>query len=253
MRPPLAMPVMTVPVVAVAEARLHDDRRAVAITVPIVGNGDAAAKGEHGKYCKRDGFHAGWSRGLAASFARFCYQTFPVLAAAILAGCSSSADVSPRSYDFGFAPSAVKFPPLRAIAVRAPMPFDGVEMQYRLAYRDTVELASFAHSRWAAPPAELLRKQLLRAVPEAFSGPCALDLEIQEFSQVFSAKDASEARIELRASVTSAKGGDSRAFSVAEPNAGATSATGAAALARASERVLAEIASWVSAQGHCRK
>ena len=138
---------------------------------------------------------------------------------ALLAGCSSSADTSPRSFDFGFAPTAVKFPPLRAIAVRAPMPFDGIDMQYRLAYRDAVELASFAHSRWAAPPAELVRKQLLRAVPEAFSGPCALDLEIQEFSQVFSAKDASEARIELRASVQSARGNGSRGFSVAEPNA----------------------------------
>jgi cholesterol transport system auxiliary component len=230
---------------------LHDDRRAVAIAIPVVGNSDAAAKGQRGKNYKRDGFHAGWSRALATTFARFCYQTF-LAACVALAGCSSSPDASPRSYDFGLAPTAVKLPALRAVSVRAPMPFDGVEMQYRLAYRDTGELASFAHSRWAAPPAELMRKQILRALPAAFSGPCTLDVEIQEFSQVFSAKDASEARIELRALVAGSATGDSRGFSISEPGAGATSATGAAAFARAAERALAEISAWVSSQPACR-
>jgi cholesterol transport system auxiliary component len=192
---------------------------------------------------------------MKAPFARICYQTFLLFLyvfAALLAACSSSGDNSPRSFDFGFAPTAVKFPPLRAVGVRAPMPFDSVEMYYRLAYRDTVELASFANSRWAAPPAELMRKQLSRALPASPGGPCTLEIEIQEFSQVFTAKDTSEARIELRASLAGAASGDSRTFSVVEPGAGATAATGAAAFARAAERALGELAGWVSAQGACR-
>lgn len=172
------------------------------------------------------------------------------IAAALLAGCAGSGvDTAPRQYDLGIAAPAAKLPPLRAVSVRAAMPFDGVEMLYRLAYRDAAELASFAHSRWAVPPAELLRKQLQRALPAGAGAPCALELEIQEFTQVFTAKDASEVRIEARASA----GGASRAFSVTEAGAGASAAAGAAAFARAADRVIAEMAGWVSAQGACRK
>lgn len=172
------------------------------------------------------------------------------IVAALMAGCAGSgADTAPRQYDLGLAAPAAKLPPLRAVSVRAAMPFDGVEMHYRLAYRDAAELASFAHSRWAAPPAELMRKQLLRALPAGAGAPCALELEIQEFTQVFTAKDASEARVEARASA----GGATRTFSVTEAGAGANAASGTAAFARAADRAIAEMAGWVSAQAACRK
>lgn len=172
------------------------------------------------------------------------------IVAALLSGCAGSgADTAPRQYDLGLAAPAAKLPPLRAVSVRAAMPFDGVEMHYRLAYRDAAELASFAHSRWAAPPAELVRKQLLRALPAGAGAPCALEIEIHEFTQVFTAKDASEVRLEARASA----GGAMRAFSVTEAGAGANAAAGAAAFARAADRAVAEMAGWVSAQAACRK
>lgn len=172
------------------------------------------------------------------------------IVAALMAGCAGTgADTAPRQYDLGIAAPASKLPPLRAVAVRAAMPFDGVEMHYRLAYRDAAELASFAHSRWAAPPAELMRKQLQRALPAGAGAPCALELEIQEFTQVFTAKEASEVRIEARASA----GGATRAFSVTEAGAGSNAAAGAAAFARAADRVIEEMAGWVSAQAACRR
>jgi cholesterol transport system auxiliary component len=172
------------------------------------------------------------------------------IVAALLAGCAGGgADTAPRQYDLGLAAPAAKLPALRAVAVRAAMPFDSVEMHYRLAYRDAAELASFAHSRWAAPPAELMRKQMLRALPAGAGAPCALELEIQEFTQVFTAKDASEVRIEARA----AAGGATRAISVLEAGAGANAASGAAAFARAADRVVAEAAGWVAAQAACRR
>ncbi len=125
-------------------------------------------------------------------------------------------------------------------------------MQYRLAYRNAAELATFANSRWAAPPAELLRKQLLRTAHEK-PGKCTLDLEIQEFTQVFSARETSDARIELRGWLGA--GGTravSRGWSIVEPNAGADAVSGAAAFARAADRAIGELGGWIAAQPDCR-
>jgi len=175
-----------------------------------------------------------------------------LLAFIALAGCGgNAADVAPRTFDLGFAAPAVKFPALRAATVRSVPPFDDVQMYYRLAWRHSSELADYAQNRWAAPPAELLRKQLLRATGEGV-GKCSLEIELQEFTQVFSSKEASDARIELRASLTSAAARvASRGVGVVEPGAGSDAASGAAAMARASERVLGEIAAWVATQPAC--
>jgi len=123
-------------------------------------------------------------------------------------------------------------------------------MQYRLAYRNPAEIAAFINSRWAATPAELFRKQLLRAANEK-TGKCSLDLEIQEFTQVFSAREASEAHIELRAWLRSA-GVTTRGWNLIEPNAGADAISGAAAFARAANRAIGELSGWVAAQSDCR-
>ena len=125
-------------------------------------------------------------------------------------------------------------------------------MQYRLAYRNPAEIAAFAHSRWAAAPAELFRKQLLRAANEQ-AARCGLRVEIQEFTQVFTAKEASEARIELRAWLgTGPERAVSRGISVVEPNAGPDAVSGAAAMARAANRAIADIGAWIAAQPACR-
>lgn len=126
-------------------------------------------------------------------------------------------------------------------------------MNYRLAWRNAAEIAPFANSRWAATPAEMLRKQLLRSASEQ-TAKCGVRMEIQEFTQVFTAKDASEARLELRVWLGTAPGKPiaSRGWNVVEPNAGADAASGAAALARAVNRAVGEIGGWVAAQSDCR-
>ena len=174
-------------------------------------------------------------------------KTAALLTAFLLAACGGAAAPEPRSYDLGLDAPAARLPPVRIGTERAIAPFDGTDMQYRLAYRNAAEVAAYANSRWAAAPAELFRKQLQRAAAE--SGKCALAVELQEFTQVFTARDASEARLELRATLSS---GAARQFSVAEPNAGADAIGGAAALARASNRAVGEIATWVAAQPTCR-
>jgi len=125
-------------------------------------------------------------------------------------------------------------------------------MRYRLAWRNASELASFANSLWAAPPAELLRKQLLRASHDGV-GKCTLEIELHEFTQVFASKETSEARVELRGWLAGRSGRfASRGWSVAEPNAGADPVSGAAAFARAADRAIGEIAGWIAAQPDCR-
>jgi len=173
-----------------------------------------------------------------------------VLALAALAcGCAGPAGDAPvRQFDLGYAAPATMLPPLRAVTVRAATPYDGVEMHYRLAYRDGAELAAFARSRWAAPPAEMVRRQFVRALPPYSGARCALELELVEFTQVFTAPDASEARVELRA----AAAGAARGFRAVEAGAGPNAATGAAALARATEQIVAQVAQWLGSLAQCR-
>ena len=172
---------------------------------------------------------------------------------AFLHGCGGgSTAAEPRTFDLGIEAPSARLPAVRIASVRAIAPFEATDMQYRLAYRNAAEIAAFASSRWAAAPAELLRRQLLRAANEQ-AGTCSLDLEIQEFTQVFSAREASEARIELRAWLRGAAGGiTTRGWNVIEPNAGADAISGAAAFARATDRAIAELGGWVGARSDCR-
>jgi len=157
-----------------------------------------------------------------------------------------------RTFDLGVDAPAAQVPAVRIAAVRSVAPFDGVEMHYRLGWRNASELASFAHSRWAAPPAELLRKQLLRATREGVA-KCGLELEMNEFSQVFASPEASEARIEFRAALVGPKGRvAARGWKLTEAQAGADAASGAGAFARAADKAVAEIGTWVAAQPDCR-
>jgi cholesterol transport system auxiliary component len=171
--------------------------------------------------------------------------------AAALAACSG-APTAPRAFDLGIAAAGTPLPAINIGGVRAIAPFDGADMYYRLAWRNSAELAAFTGSVWAAPPAELLRKQLLRASREGV-GKCTLEVEIQEFTQVFASKEASEARLELRTWLAGRSGRfASRGWSVVEPNAGADAAAGAAAFARAADRAVGELGRWIAAQPDCK-
>jgi cholesterol transport system auxiliary component len=166
----------------------------------------------------------------------------------VLHGCGGGTTATePRSFDLGLEAPAARLPAVRIGLVRAIAPFDGTDMYYRLAYRNVAEIAAFANSRWAAAPATLLRRQLLRASSEN-AGKCLLAVEIQEFTQVFSSATESEARVELQAMLN----GRSRNFRVAEGRGGADAVSGAAAVARAADRAIGELGGWIAAQPDCR-
>jgi cholesterol transport system auxiliary component len=169
----------------------------------------------------------------------------------LVAGCGgNAADPAPSAFDLGIAAPTAKFPALR-VAARAVAPFDTSQMYYRLAWRNPAELADYSNSQWVAPPAELLRKQVLRSAGEG-AGKCTLELEVHEFTQVFTAKDSSEARIEVRVALSNGPARiASRGIAVNEPGAGAEAAPGAIAMARAAERLMQELAGWVVKQPAC--
>jgi cholesterol transport system auxiliary component len=173
--------------------------------------------------------------------------------AATLAACAlGAARPEPHSFDLGIELPAARLPAVRVAAVRAMAPFDGSEMYYRLAWRNGAELAAYAQARWAAPPAQLVRRQLLRANGDG-NAKCTLESELQEFSQVFSSPHASAARLELNAQLVAPQGRiASRSWRIAEAGAGADAAGGAAAMARAVNRAAGEIAAWIAAQAQCR-
>ncbi len=169
-----------------------------------------------------------------------------------ISGCGGGATApEPKTFDLGLAAPSSMLPPVRIAAVRAIAPFDATDMQYRLAYRNAAEISAFANSRWAATPAEMLRKQLLRAANDA-PGKCSLDIELQEFSQVFSAKDLSVARIEMRVLLGQGANSVSRQFTLVEGNAGAGAESGAVAFARAANHAIGELAGWIAARPDCR-
>ena len=169
-----------------------------------------------------------------------------------LNGCGGGSTASEsRTFDLGVDAPGARLPAVRIGSVRAVAPFDATEMQYRLAYRNAAEMAAFAGSRWAASPAEMLRKQLLRAAGEG-NAKCALGIEIQEFSQVFASKAQSEARIEMRVTLFHSAGALSRNITVIEGNGGPDAVSGAAAFARAANRAIGEIGAWLAAQQDCR-
>jgi cholesterol transport system auxiliary component len=175
------------------------------------------------------------------------------IACLALAGCSGGRIDSdaPRVFDLGVDAPAARIAGAHVGAVRAAAPFDSTDMYYRLQFRNPMELLAFTQNRWAAPPAELLRKRMARAADGA--AKCMLDSELQEMTQVFGAKDASEALIELRAALSTGNGRVAeRVFRVSEPGAGGSAPEAVPAFARASDRAIAELAAWTAAQPACR-
>ena len=175
------------------------------------------------------------------------------LAIGALAGCAGpGGGDAPRGFDFGIDPPAARLAQIRIGPVRATAPFDSQEMHYRLMFRDPAELRVFAQSRWAAPPAELVRRQLGRSAQSEATGRCALEVELNELSQLFGSREASEVLLELR--VFLHEGGRriaERTLRVVERGAGAGAPGGAAAAARAADRAIGEIAGWVAREARC--
>ena len=203
---------------------------------------------------------------------------FTVLALVlVLSGCSALPDkpIRPTLYDFG--PGSVTLEPATRQAMLPALALDDIStsggaldntaLLYRLAYAEVQALRPYAHARWSTPPAQLVRQRLReqlslrRPVFNARDGvainrsggavlPLRLRLELEEFSQLFTAPDASVGVIRLRATlvdVTPAgeKFIDQRSVVVQRPAPTADAPGGVRALTAATDAAIDELDQWL--------
>jgi len=186
-----------------------------------------------------------------------------VALAALALGVGLSACISGRRavpaaqayYDLGASvpqPAAGQWPPVKVPDMIAPSSLDSNDIVYRIGHQ---QVAHYANSHWAMPPAQLVTQALRDALAfgasvlsggDGVSAP-VLKTELEDFSQRFDTASASEGVVSVRATLLSnGRVVSQRTFSVAEPALSPDAAGGAQALARASRRVTGQIAQWFS-------
>jgi cholesterol transport system auxiliary component len=200
-----------------------------------------------------------------------------LLAALALAGCSGLPDKPTRAtmYDFGPGPLATlpttRQAPLAAIALddisTSGGALDNMAVLYRLGYADAQQLRPYSQARWSMPPAQLVRQRVReqlgqrRAVFNAGASvalnrsqnavlPLLLRLDLEEFSQLFTAPETSVGLIRLRATLVEVTpAGDKligqRNVIVQRPAPSSDAPGGVQALTAATDAAIEEIDQWL--------
>ena len=211
-----------------------------------------------------------WAEGL------YCV----LIAGFLLSGCSALPDKPVRAslYDFGpgnltAAPAARQAAPptLPALAIddinTSGGALDNQAVLYRLTYLDAQEVRPYTFARWSMPPAQLVRQRLReqlgqrRNIFDARGGlalnrsqsavlPLLLRLDLDEFSHVFTAPDASVGLIRMRATlIEQATSGEKlvaqRSIVVQRPAPSADAPGGVRALTAATDAAIEEIDVWL--------
>ncbi len=148
-------------------------------------------------------------------------------------------------------------PPVSLADLEAPGWLDTHAMQFRLAYANSQQLRRYSRSRWTMPPSALLSQRLKSRIAQAGGVVLAatdgaaqipvLRLELNDFTQVFTAPGQSHADVALRATLFNGRSllaQKSFARSVPAPSADAEG--GATALAAASDAIIADIIAWLA-------
>ena len=179
-----------------------------------------------------------------------------MIAGALLAACGGNvATVEPVRYDFGSLAGGGSGSrlPVAAVDVQAAPALTGPAMHYRLAYSEPLRRRTYAESRWAAPPAELLKAFLERrffVFPEADASGngCRLELVIDEFEQRFDDPRQSKAILEVRAALTPMHRGEilsRKSFLIRKPAPTADSRGGATAMRDAVQALADDLGNWL--------
>jgi cholesterol transport system auxiliary component len=156
------------------------------------------------------------------------FTVLSVFSAVLMSACSGLPDKPTRSSMYDFGPGLLSTP---ATTRQAPLPpialdniatsggaLDNMAVLYRLGYEDEQHLRPYAQSRWAMPPAQLVRQRMRdqlgqrRVVYNAGAGaalnrsqnaqstalPLLLRMDLEEFSHLFTTPDTSVGLIRLR-------------------------------------------------------
>ena len=199
-----------------------------------------------------------------------------VMVVLLLGGCALP-DKPTRATLYDFGPGLLSTQPATRQAPLPPLAIDDIAtaggaldnmaVLYRLGYADAQQLRPYSQARWSMPPAQLVRQRLReqlgqrRAVFSAGEGvalnrsqnpelPLLLRLELEEFSHLFSAPDASVGLIRLRATlleVTPAgeKLVAQRSVVAQRPAPSADAPGGVRALTAATDAAIEELEQWL--------
>jgi cholesterol transport system auxiliary component len=183
------------------------------------------------------------------------------LVCGMLAGCAGTHAANAETrYDLGPATQTANANPLPAVKVldvSAPGTLDSDKLVYRLTYADAQQTASYAHSRWTMPPAQLLTQRLragLAARGVVLTGEDGahapvLKIDLEAFEQDFDAQTQSHATVSARATLfSSGKVLGQHTFVASAPASTPDAAGGARALAVASDDLIAQISTWLGTQ-----
>jgi cholesterol transport system auxiliary component len=179
-----------------------------------------------------------------------------ILVSAVLSACvgTSKSNSSTVVYDFGL-PAARLLPegagPKLMLEVKSPGWFDSLNIDYRLAYEDSLKQREYAASRWAANPGVLLGQSLRQqlGMTNALAADCVLKVELQEFSQVFDTPQLSHGLLLASVSLVSTKRQliAERQISLRHTAASADASGGVRALVAASGELGQQLADWLLA------
>lgn len=198
------------------------------------------------------------------------------LALALAAGGCSVIDKPTRAALFDFGPGAPAaaapapasaLPPLAIADIATPGGLlENQAVLYRLGYVDAQQLRPYAQARWTMPPAQLIRQRLRerlggqRVVLNAREGVALnrsqnvnlpmLRLELEEFSQLFTAPDASVGLVRLQATLVQiTPAGErlvgQRSLTVQRPAPSLDAAGGVRALTQATDAAIDELDQWL--------
>ena len=194
-----------------------------------------------------------------------------------LTACSALPEKPVRATQYDFGPGATTLPSANPGAMLPPLALADVEsagvlegstaVLYRLGYADAQQLRPYSQARWSMPPAQLVRQRVReqlgqrRAVFNAGASvalnrsqnavlPLLLRLDLEEFSQLFTAPETSVGLIRLRATlveVTPAgeKLVGQRNVIVQRPAPSSDAPGGVQALTAATDAAIEEIDQWL--------
>ena len=181
------------------------------------------------------------------------------LAGLLLVACGGNVGTTAMArYDFGNAAakgtgawSASRIP-IAAVEVQAASWLAGPAMHFRLAYAEPLRRQSYAESRWAAPPADMLEAFLKRRIvfgqPDFSGTGCRLQLVVDELEQRFDNPQGSQMVLEVRALLTPLRGTDilsRHAFLIQKAAPTATAAGGVTAARDAMQALADELGGWL--------
>lgn len=182
-----------------------------------------------------------------------------ILAGVLLAACGGNVRTTePVQYDLGNLAAKVTEAwsgsriPIASVDVQAASWLSGPGMHFRLAYAEPLRRQSYAESRWAAPPADLLERFLRRRIvfgqPDFSGAGCRLKLVLDEFEQRFDDPQGSKMVLEVRALLRPMRGAEilsKRAFLVQKLAPEAVARGGAAAARDAVQTLADELGGWL--------